>query len=112
MTNKDFLSSCSDDEHLLVVLNWNASPLDKVHDFRAHHLRLILLDYMTAVSNDIHFVLALHVCNRQLGVLSLSASQKEHFLSLEAKERRCEASEPLRPELLRREKVGAPDVLF
>ena len=80
MSDEHFLASSCNNEHLLVPLNGNLAMGYEVHDFVNELGRLVLLDNMTAVSNDIHLILTLHVSHGQLSIHSLSSRKEEHLL--------------------------------
>ena len=73
VVDKDLLSSSCDYKHLLVVNGRDLAPLNELHDFCTDNSWLVLLNDVTTVSNDVHFILALHVRHRQLSVHSLSS---------------------------------------
>lgn len=86
IVNENFFTSSRDYEHLLVPLSRDLASLNKLHNFGAKLSWLVFLNYVTTVSDDMHFILALHVSYRKLGVLAFSSSQKEHLFRLETKE--------------------------
>lgn len=97
---------------LLVVLGGYLSSINKISDFLTDLCGLILLNDMTAVSDDMHLVLSLHMGDSQFGVHALSPRQKQHLLGLKAQEALRQPSEPLSPVFLCRQQVCAPHILL
>ena len=83
MTDVHFLSAGCDNEWPFIELDRHAMPSNEVLDFLAKSGRLVFLDDMSAVCNDLHLVLALHVCYGQLGVHPFGTRQEKHLLGLE-----------------------------
>ena len=73
---------------------------------------LVLLDNVAHVVDDLHLEFALHVSYGQLLVHALTACKDELLWQLEAKEGVCQVFEPLNPELLTCEQIGAPNILL
>ena len=112
MVDEDFLASRRDNEHLLVVVGWDLAPLDELHDFLDDLGRLVFLDDVAAVSDDMHLVLAHLARTSQFSVQSLGPSQEEHPLGTKREETLSQATEPLCPIVFGREQISPPDVFL
>ena len=66
---------------------------------------------MTAVADDSHHKLSLHVGDGELGVHALGTCQEKTFLRLQVEEGLSQSCEPLGPVLLRRQQVRPPYIL-
>lgn len=108
VADHDFLACCSNDECLLVVLNWDLASFNELQDFLAEDCRLVLLNDMATVSYDMHFILALHMCDSQIRVHSFSTRKEKHLFCLQAQEAQRQAIEPLSPVLFCGQKICPP----
>ena len=61
IVDKDFLACGCNDEFLIAVLSGDLACSNEQPYFLASFLWLVLLDHMTAVADDFHLVLSLHV---------------------------------------------------
>ena len=73
---------------------------------------LVLLDNVANVVDDLHLEFALHVSYGELLVHALTACKDELLRQLKPKEGVCQVFEPLNPELLTRQQIGAPNILL
>jgi len=108
VADHDFLACCSNDECLLIVLDWDLASFDELQDFLAQDCWLVFLNDMATVSYDMHLVLALHVCDSQFRVHSFSTCKEKHLFRLQAQEARCQTIEPLGPVLFRSQEISPP----
>lgn len=89
MTNKDFLSTDTCNNHLIRVMRGNSEVLDEVHEASSSLLWLIFMNYMAYILQNYHLELALHLSNSQFFVHSVTSCKQQLLWNSNVKECLC-----------------------